>query len=139
MKTCFFESTHVLSIFILGCVVSIAVSPCLEYSLQGLALQLFLKNPPTPFFLQYLCNNDFPHPQLTPLQLYFPGIGNVHTISTQKKDKDRREGKGRRCCLGGRIDSISCLASYFSPGQFEEQDELHHDDTRNRINCVRTI
>ena len=28
----------------------------------------------------------------------------------QKKDKDRRGGKGRRCCLGDRIDSIAVLA-----------------------------
>ena len=25
-----------------------------------------------------------------------------------------------RCCLGGRIDSIPCRASYFAPGRFEE-------------------
>ena len=30
--------------------------------------------------------------------------------------KDRREGKGRRCCLGDRIESIPCRASYFAPG-----------------------
>ena len=36
------------------------------------------------------------------------------------KDKDRREGKGRRCCLGGgRIDSFLCRVGYFAPG-FEE-------------------
>ena len=33
-----------------------------------------------------------------------------------KKDKDRREGKGTCCCLGGRIDSIQ--------GQYEELDEF---------------
>ena len=31
----------------------------------------------------------------------------------QHKDKDRR-GKGRRCCLGGRICSICCRATYFA-------------------------
>ena len=32
------------------------------------------------------------------------------------KDKYRREGKGRgrRCCLGDRIDSIPCRTSYFT-------------------------
>ena len=33
------------------------------------------------------------------------------------KDLYRREGKGRRCCLGERIDSIPCRASYFAPGR----------------------
>ena len=35
--------------------------------------------------------------------------------SIKKKDKDRREGKGRRCCLGGRMDSFLCCGSYFAP------------------------
>ena len=43
----------------------------------------------------------------------------------KKKDEDRREGNGRRCCLGGRIDSIPCHARYFEPGRIEEKDELH--------------
>ena len=30
---------------------------------------------------------------------------------SSKKNKDRREGKGSRCCLGDRIDSIPCYAS----------------------------
>ena len=34
----------------------------------------------------------------------------------QKKDLYRKEGKGRRCCLGDRIYSILCHASYFGPG-----------------------
>ena len=41
-----------------------------------------------------------------------------------KKDKDRREGKGRRCCLGDRIDSMYCRASYFAPGWYDERDEF---------------
>ena len=31
-----------------------------------------------------------------------------------KNDKDRREGKGRRCCLGGRMYSIPRRTSYFA-------------------------
>ena len=40
-----------------------------------------------------------------------------------KKDKDRREGKGR-CCLRDRIDSIPCCASYFAPGWFKDRGEF---------------
>ena len=36
--------------------------------------------------------------------------------------KDRREGKGRRCYLGERIDSIPCRTNYFPLGWFEERD-----------------
>ena len=48
---------------------------------------------------------------------------------TKKKDKDRREGKSRRCYLGGRIYSIPCLAIAI----------LHHDDFKNRMNCTWLI
>ena len=41
-----------------------------------------------------------------------PGI-NSYDLS-MKTDLYRREGKGRRCCLGDRIDSIPCRASYFA-------------------------
>ena len=41
--------------------------------------------------------------------------------------------------LRGRIDSIPWHASYFAPGWFEEFDELHQDDMKNRMNCIRTI
>ena len=41
-----------------------------------------------------------------------------------KKDKDSREGKGRRCCLEDRIYSIPCRASYFLFGLNEEYDEF---------------
>ena len=40
-----------------------------------------------------------------------------------KKDKDRREGKGRSC-LRDRIDSSPCCASYFAPGWFKERGEF---------------
>ena len=30
------------------------------------------------------------------------------------------EGKGRRCCLGDRFDSIPYRASHFATGRFEE-------------------
>ena len=33
-------------------------------------------------------------------------------VSPLKKDNYRREAKGRRCCLGGRIYSIPCRVSY---------------------------
>ena len=56
-----------------------------------------------------------------------------------KKDKDRREGKPLRCCLGGRIDSFLCPASYFAPGRFEDLDELHQDDMNNRMHCARSL
>ena len=42
----------------------------------------------------------------------------------KKKDKDRREGKGRRLCLGGRIYSIPSRANHFAYGDFEESDEF---------------
>ena len=35
---------------------------------------------------------------------------------TQKKDIKTKEGKGRRCCLGDRMDSIPCRAGFFAPG-----------------------
>ena len=37
-----------------------------------------------------------------------------------KKDKDRRKGKGRRFCLGGRIYSIPCRTSCFEKDNFEQ-------------------
>ena len=55
--------------------------------------------------------------------------GTVHT--QQKKDTDRRAGKGRRCCFGYRIYSIPFRK--FCNGQFEE-DELHQEVKKNRIN-----
>ena len=54
-----------------------------------------------------------------------------------------KTGKGRRWCLGGRIDSFLCRASSMAPGRFEEyigwiaqgrseeSDELHQDDMKN--------
>ena len=53
-----------------------------------------------------------------------------------KKDKDRRQGKGRRFCLGDRIYSTPCRDSdwalggiwrigWIAPGRFEEKDELN--------------
>ena len=51
-----------------------------------------------------------------------------------KKNKDRRKGKGRRCCVRDRIYSISCQGSYFAVGRFEEYDELHQDDLKKRMN-----
>ena len=40
------------------------------------------------------------------------------------KEKDRRKGKGRSVCLGERIYSIPCRASYFAEDDFEELDGL---------------
>ena len=38
--------------------------------------------------------------------------GEVSQVQSYYKDKYRREGKGRRCCSGNRIDSIPCCASF---------------------------
>ena len=47
----------------------------------------------------------------------------VGTQESQKKDKDRREGKGRRCCLGDRIDTIPCpTIAIFHQYDYEEKD-----------------
>ena len=62
-----------------------------------------------------------------------------HGSNHNLKDKDRREGKGRGCCLGGKIDYFLCPSSYFAPGQYEKQDELDQEDKKNRMNCTRTI
>ena len=52
-------------------------------------------------------------------------------VTKDKKDKDRRECKGRRCCLGGGgADLIQFLAALAI---------LYQDDLKNRINCTRTI
>ena len=51
----------------------------------------------------------------------------VH-MPTQKKDKDRRKGKGRRFCLGGRIYLIPCSPSCFAL-----------DNLIYRRNCTRMI
>ena len=45
-------------------------------------------------------------------------------MAPQKKDKDRREGKGRRCCLGDGIDSIPCCTN------------LYQYDLKKRMNRV---
>ena len=48
----------------------------------------------------------------------------------QKKDKDRKEGKGHRCCLGNRIYSIPCHTRYIpqtTQDDFEEKDEKSKD------------
>ena len=37
-------------------------------------------------------------------------------------------------CVHTIEDSIPCHASYFAPGRFEEYDELHQDDMKNRMN-----
>ena len=60
------------------------------------------------------------------------------TMIPLKRDKDRREGKGRRYCLGGRIDSSLCCTCYFASGRLEDLDELHQDDMKNWMNCTRT-
>ena len=47
------------------------------------------------------------------------------TSPAYKKDKYRREGKGLRCCLGNRIYSIICHASYFALGRFRRIGGIH--------------
>ena len=66
-------------------------------------------------------------------------VKTYHGVNIPQKDKDRREGKGRRCCLGDSLDSIPCHPSYFAPGQFEEQNELYQGDMKNRMNCARLL
>ena len=48
----------------------------------------------------------------------------------KKKDKDRREGKGRRLCLGGRMYPRPCHASCFASQHFNywHQDDLKEKD-----------
>ena len=53
-------------------------------------------------------------------------------LTVYKKDKYRREGKGRLCCLGDRIDSIPFFSSYFTPRWFEEKDEENNATWRNK-------
>ena len=54
----------------------------------------------------------------------------THRIRIETEEK----AKVAAACLVGRIDSIPCHASYFSPGWYEDLDELHQDDLKNRIN-----
>ena len=41
-------------------------------------------------------------------------------MTTDTKDGDRRQCKGRRVCLGGKICSISCRTSCFASVDLEE-------------------
>ena len=50
--------------------------------------------------------------------------------SHKRRIKDRSKGKGRRFCLGDRIYSIPCRASYCA--RFEKKDELHQDFFRKK-------
>ena len=43
----------------------------------------------------------------------------VRAGTGKQTDKDRIKGKGRRFCLGGRIYSIPCRASYFADDDSE--------------------
>ena len=43
--------------------------------------------------------------------------------STIEEEEDKREGKGRRCCLGYGIDSMTCRTIDLEPGLYEEKDE----------------
>ena len=51
-----------------------------------------------------------------------------HELGPSKKDKYRRKGKGRRCCLGDRIFQLLAALAV-----------LHHDYLKNRMNCTRMI
>ena len=46
---------------------------------------------------------------------------------TYKKDLYRSEGKGRRCCLGDRMNSIPFRACCFPPGRYKEKAEFHQE------------
>ena len=48
----------------------------------------------------------------------------LFTSIAEKKDLNRREGKGFRCCLVNRLASFPCRAGYIAPGRYEEFDEL---------------
>ena len=58
----------------------------------------------------------------------------TYTVHSSKKYEGRSKGQGRRFCLGDRIYSISCRASYCDLGRFKEWDELHPDDLKKRMN-----
>ena len=44
----------------------------------------------------------------------------INFFSREEGLKTEGKVKGRRCCLGDRIDSIPCRASYFLPGCVQE-------------------
>ena len=67
------------------------------------------------FFCAYICHKIYLSVQYKYIQMV-----DITTNIQTKKDKDRRKGKGRRCCLGGRIYSIPCRTSYFALDDFEE-------------------
>ena len=61
----------------------------------------------------------WPFPEVTLPQRYFPepvfvSAENENNVHTSKKDKDRREGKGRRCFLGEGIYLLPCRTGIFS-------------------------
>ena len=45
------------------------------------------------------------------------GVLIIGCLWSKKKDKDRREGKGRRCFLGDGIHLILCCTTYLAPGK----------------------
>ena len=47
----------------------------------------------------------------------------MSTPNSIEEETERREGKGRRCCLRDEIHSIPCRTTDLAPGQFEEKDE----------------
>ena len=56
----------------------------------------------------------------------FLNVSDPYKDWSLKKDLYRREGKGRRCCLGDIIYSVPCHASYF----------LHQDDLKGQSNEI---
>ena len=55
------------------------------------------------------------HPEVTYMNCAATTSWPVKTYKAQKKDLHRRQGKGRRCCLGDNISSIPCRASCSIP------------------------
>ena len=53
-----------------------------------------------------------------------PEAMNLASLMSQKKDIDKRKGKGRRFCFGVRIYSIRCRASCFVSDDLEEKVEF---------------
>ena len=52
-----------------------------------------------------------------------PLMLNSRLVSYIEEETDRREGKGRRCCLGDGIHSILFRTTDLAPGRFEEKEE----------------
>ena len=81
---------------------------------------------PLLFYPRLAVEGEFRH--LLLFKLIWRSSVNGSLLGIKKKDKDRREGKGRRCCLGDGINSIHCrIIAIF-----------HQDDSKKRMNRKTT-